>query len=71
MYRRNLACLTKKPRCQAKVIEQLEGVTLSKYTTDLSNGFFKFQIKRQLNQWYKTGRNFAYQDAIKWLNKNG
>lgn len=56
-------------------MEQLEGVNLSKYTTlILVNGSYaKISAKTatKIGQWVQNGGTLiAYQDAIKWLNKN-
>lgn len=56
-------------------MEQLEGVNLSKYTTlILVNGSYaKISAKTttKISQWVQNGGTLiAYQDAIKWLNKN-
>lgn len=56
-------------------MEQLEGVNLSKYTTlILANGSYaKISAKTatKIGQWVQNGGTLiAYQDAIKWLNKN-
>ena len=56
-------------------MEQLEGINLSRYTTlILVNGSYaKISAKTtaKIGQWVQNGGTLiAYQDAIKWLNKN-
>ena len=56
-------------------MEQLEGVNLSKYTTLIfvNGSYAKISAKTtaKIGQWVQNGGTLiAYQDAIKWLNKN-